>query len=125
MGQTGSTLASAIIGYEVGRRIGLLDELICQFGDDERFINYQYIMQPHVPQKLKNKFDKFVIIQFFIILLWLFNQEPFVVSMILTSCLYAFSYDFCRYVKDTTVSGRVVNLLYNNGTLVWSLISGR
>lgn len=125
MGQSGSILASGIIGYEIGRRIGLLDELISEFSNDERFIKYQYILRPNIPREIKSKLDTSIILLFFIIILWLFSNEPFLISMVLTACIYAFSYDFCRYLKDNTVSGRVINLLYSNGNIVWSLVTGR
>ena len=125
MGQMVSILIPVTIGYEVGRRIGLADEVISEISDDPKFVEYQHIMRPNIPCHLKTKLDNSITLMFFMTLLWIFNRNPLIVSTVLTASFYAFGYDFCRSVKENTFGGRVVSLLYKNGSLVVSLIMGK
>ena len=125
MGQYTSTIIPIIIGYEIGRRVGLIDEIISEFSEDKRFIKYQYLMRPMIPQQLKTKIDTSIILIFFMVLILSFKDQPLILTMVLTSSLHSFGYDLCRRIKNSSLCGRATNILYNNGTLIWSLVSGR
>ncbi len=114
MGQILSILIPTVIGYEIGRRIGIVDQIISEMCDDPRFDKYQYLLKPNVPHHLKTKIDRSIILLFLTTLLWIYYRNPFMISIIVSTSIYAFTYDFCRNLRESNPGTHIFSLLYAN-----------
>ncbi len=114
MGQILSILIPTIIGCEIGRRIGIVDQIISEMVEDPRFNKYQRFLKPNIPHHLKTKIDRSITLLFLTTLLWIYYQNPFMISIIVASSIYAFTYDFCQNLRETASGTHILSLLYTN-----------